>query len=58
MERYYNSAGNSHRSYKVITKSHKFFVSKDFAKSINTKEKIEYAISPIFKEVNWYKMLS
>ncbi|NND79594.1 MAG: hypothetical protein HKN53_06835 [Maribacter sp.] len=57
-QQYYNAARNYHYSYKVITSEHEFLVTEDFAKLELVNKKIEYSISPIFKEVNWYKLLS
>lgn len=56
-QQYYNAAGNYHYSYKVITSQHAFSVEEVFAKSDLKSKRIEYSVSPIFKEVNWYKLL-
>tara|TARA_R110002012_G_scaffold318227_1_gene536114 strand:+ start:54420 stop:54893 length:474 start_codon:yes stop_codon:yes gene_type:complete len=56
-QNYYNAARNYHYSYKVITREHKFLVTQDFAAIELKNKKIEYAVSPIFKEVNWYRLL-
>lgn len=58
LQQYYNAASNYHYSYKVITSKHEFFVSKDFVKLEVVNEKIEYSVSPIFKEVNWCRLFS
>ncbi len=57
-QQYYNAARNHHYSYKVITSEHEFLVEEDFAKLELVNEKIEYSISRIFKEVNWYRFVS
>ncbi len=57
-QQYYNAARNYHYSYKVNTNEHEFFVTEDFAKSDLINEKIEYSVSPLFKEVNWYRFLT
>jgi hypothetical protein len=57
-QQYYNAARNYHYSYKVITSEHEFLITDDFAKLELVNEKIEYSVSPIFKEVNWYRLLS
>ena len=57
-EQYYNAARNSHVSFKVFTPNTSFHVSKAFAKSQWKSQQIEYAISPIFKEVNWYQIVN
>lgn len=57
-QQYYNAARNHHYSYKVITSEHEFLVTEDFAKLELAHKKIEYSVSRIFKEVNWYKLLS
>ncbi|MFD1314907.1 hypothetical protein [Namhaeicola litoreus] len=56
-QQYYNAARNYHYTYSVVTSKDEFLVSKDFAQLELVNEKIEYSISPIFKEVNWYKLL-
>ncbi len=57
-QQYYNAARNYHYSYKLITREHQFSVAEDFAELIQDEEKIEYSVSRIFKEVNWYRLLS
>ncbi len=57
-QQYNNAARNEHYSYKIITSEDQFSVTEDFAKLVKENEKIEYTVSPIFKEVNWYKLLS
>jgi hypothetical protein len=58
LQQYYNAAGNSHSAYTVVTNEGQFLVTEDFAQSVQGNEKIEYAVSSIFKEVNWYKLPS
>jgi len=55
-EQYYNAANNHHHSYKVITNLHEFSVEEDFASLDWEDQQIEYSISRVFKEVNWYKL--
>ncbi|MFK7781468.1 hypothetical protein [Psychroserpens sp.] len=55
---YYNAANNYHYSYKVITSEHEFLVTEDFANLEPVNKNIEYSISLIFKEINWYRLLS
>ncbi len=57
-QQHYNASGNYHYSYKLITSEHQFSVAEDFVELIQDEEKIEYSVSRIFKEVNWYKLLS
>ena len=57
-QQYYNAARNYHYTYKAITSEHQFWVSEDFAQLVQDHEKIEYSVSRIFKEVNWYRLLS
>ena len=57
-QQYYNAARNYHYSYKIITSEHSFLVTEDFANLALPNKKIEYSISRIFKQVNWYKLLS
>lgn len=57
-QEYYNAAKNHHYSYKAITSKHAFFVSEDFAKSEFGDKKIEYSVSRVFQEVNWYKSVT
>lgn len=56
-ERYYNAGGNSHNTFRVIAPKHSFFVSEDFAKSVQN-NKIRYSVSLIFREINRYELLS
>lgn len=57
-QQYYNAARNYHYSYKIITADHQFWVSEDFAESAQESQEIEYSVSRIFREVNWYRMLT
>lgn len=54
-QNYYNAARGYHYTYKVITEKHQFYVTEDFAESVEDHAKIEYSISRIFKEINWYR---
>ncbi|MHA7102289.1 hypothetical protein [Roseivirga pacifica] len=54
-QQYYNAGGNSHYSYAITTNAHTFPVTEAFAQSVQVNQKIEYSVSSIFKEVNWYK---
>ena len=56
-QQYYNAAGNHHYSYKAITPKHSFWVDKDFAALDWANQKVQYNLSPIFKEVNHYCLL-
>lgn len=58
LQQHNNASGNYHYSYKVITNEHQFWIDEDFAKLVEDQEKIEYSVSPIFEEVNWYSSLS
>lgn len=55
-QQYYNAAKNYHFSYELTTNKHQFLVTKDFVKSNWKNNKVNYSISLIFKEVNWYKL--
>ncbi len=55
-QKYYNAAKNNHYSYRAITNKHEFWVSKEFSRSNWESEKIEYSVSILFKEVNWYQL--
>lgn len=57
-QQYYNAAGNSHYSYQVVTSEHEFSVTEEFAESLQDHDKIEYSVSQVFKEVNWYSQPS
>ncbi len=57
-QQYYNAARNYHFSYRLITSTHNFSITEDFAKGINNDQKIEYAVSRIFKEVNHYQLFN
>ncbi|MEY8848556.1 hypothetical protein AB9K26_07060 [Psychroserpens sp. XS_ASV72] len=56
VQQYYNAAKNYHYTYKVITSEHEFMVTEDFAELELTNKKIEYSVSRIFKDVNWYRL--
>lgn len=57
-QQYYNAAKNYHYSYRLVTGQHDFLVDEEFVVSMNKERKVEYAVSPVFKEVNWYKLQS
>lgn len=57
-QQYYNAARNYHFSYRLFTNSHNFSITEDFAKEIKNNQQIEFAVSPIFKEINSYKLLN
>lgn len=57
-QQYYNAAGNYHYSYELVAKKHRFQVKEEFAALAKDQEKIEYSVSRIFKEVNWYRLLT
>tara|TARA_Y100001978_G_C23687079_1_gene432534 strand:- start:270 stop:743 length:474 start_codon:yes stop_codon:yes gene_type:complete len=57
-QQYFNAARNYHYSYKISTNEHEFIVAEDFIEPKLINKKIQYSISRIFKEVNWYKLLS
>lgn len=57
-QQYFNAGGNAHYSYKVITNQHEFLVEERFSELVEDGEQIEYSISRIFKEINWYTLLS
>lgn len=57
-QQYYNASGNYHYSCRVITTAHHFSVSEDFVEIVKGNEKIEYSVSRIFNEVNWYRLLT
>jgi len=48
---------NYHYSYKVITSEHKFLVTTESLRAFRTGHKKSNTLfSPIFKEVNWYRL--
>lgn len=55
-QQYYNAAKNYHFSYELTTNKHQFLVTKDFVKSNWKNNKVDYSVSLVFKEVNWYKL--
>lgn len=57
-QQYYNAARNYHFSYKVFTSTHNFSITEDFAEEIKNNQKIEFAVSHIFKEINSYRLLN
>lgn len=50
---YNNAGGNSHQAYFIRTDEHKFWVESDFALLARDQQELTYAVSRIFKEVNW-----
>lgn len=56
-EEYHNAGGNSHKSYFVTTANHQFYISEEFAQSLNT-EKVSYSVSFLFREINNYGLAS
>ena len=57
-QQYYNAARNYHYSYELITSERQFAVTEGFVNFIQEQEKIEYAVSPLFNEVNWYRLIA
>ncbi|MCC5930893.1 MAG: hypothetical protein JJU28_16735 [Cyclobacteriaceae bacterium] len=55
-QQYYNAARNYHYSYKAFTSIHSFSITEDFAKKLKITQKMELAISPIFEEINSYRL--
>jgi len=55
-QQYYNAARNFHYSYKVVTADHQFWVAEDLAELLQDQKNIEYSVSLIFSEVNWYRL--
>ena len=55
-QNYYNAGGNYHYSYKVMTDDRRILVSEEFAQTIGDDDRIEYTVSPVFKEVNWHRL--
>lgn len=53
-QQYYNAAGNSHFSYKLVTNKHDFLVSESFARTIKEHQEIRYTTSKLFSKVNSY----
>lgn len=51
-ERYYNAGNNQHYSYKLQTKSRKFYISESFSKQASKNDSINYKTSLIFNQVN------
>ncbi|MEM7514208.1 MAG: hypothetical protein AAF388_25005, partial [Bacteroidota bacterium] len=52
-----NASRNYHYSYRLITNEHEFQVSEEFSKLEWKGQKVEYSVSRIFKEINWYRLL-
>lgn len=55
-QEHYNPSKNFHYSYKAIAGKNKFSIDERFAKLAKAGDKIDYCISKIYKEVNWYKL--
>lgn len=58
LQQHYNASGNYHYSYKVLTENHQFSVSKDLAQVDWQGRILNFSVSRIFGEVNWYRMTS
>lgn len=54
-QQHHNASKNFHYSYAVMTDNSRFSVSEDFANSAQVGDDIEYAVSRVFGEVNWYQ---
>lgn len=54
-EPYFNAAGNGHDSYAVVTEEHRFFIDQKDKEDLSEGHEINYRISPIFKEIQYYK---
>lgn len=57
-QQYYNAARNYHFSYRVFTSTNNFSITEDFAKELSNNQQIEFAVSPIFREINSYRLLN
>lgn len=55
---YFNAARNYHYSTEVVTTQHRFSVSEEFGLTAKEKDEIEYSVSQLFNEVNWYRSTS
>ena len=55
-QQYYNAARNFHYSYKIITSDREIYITEGFAALELVNKKIEYALSRIFTEINWYRL--
>ena len=55
-QQYYNAARNFHYSYKIITSNREIYVTEDFAALELVNKEIEYAVSRIFRKINWYRL--
>lgn len=55
-QQYYNAAQNYHYSYMVFTEEHAFPVSESFAETVEKGDSVEFSVSILFKQVNWYRM--
>ena len=52
-----NASRNYHYSYRLIANEHQFQLSEEFSTQEWKGEKVEYSVSRIFQEVNWYRLL-
>ncbi|MEM6768644.1 MAG: hypothetical protein AAF655_27140 [Bacteroidota bacterium] len=57
LQSHYNASQNYHYSYRLITKEHGFQVSEEFSKLAREGARVEYSVSRIFTEINWYRLL-
>lgn len=53
-QQYYNAAQNHHYSYMVFTEEHAFPVSESFAETVEKGDSVDFSVSILFKQVNWY----
>lgn len=57
-QQYHNAASNHHYSYKVVTNKHEFIITEDITGIELVNKEIEYSVSLVLKEVNWYRLLT
>ena len=52
-QQYYNAAGNSHYSFRVISPTHSFPVSESLGTALYSGDSISFQTSPVFAQINW-----
>jgi len=57
-QEHYNPSGNFHYSYKIVATKCSFSIGRSIAKKKLVDETMEYSVSPIFKEVNWFRLIN
>ena len=55
LEQHHNAGRNTYTAYSIGAGNHTFAVDESFAREVRPEDSIAFAVSRIFKAVNWYK---